>query len=142
MQAAKKDGSTRSGWCVHHPRLRHWKRVVELQSVSGGSCSWTRSAGMPCATFVEKIRKRFFEVHKQYAFAGSLKDVQQRKCTPFAQDFRHVHIPHHWDGQHVLRRLAGMELEHATVVARRIELPLLDGPLVVEVMRESILRLW
>ena len=68
------------------------------------------------------------------AFAESLKDVEYRKSTPFASDFREVCIPSNWDGQHVLRRMAIMELENASVVARRDEVPLLDGPLVMEVM--------
>ncbi|CAJ1377850.1 unnamed protein product [Effrenium voratum] len=102
---------------------------------------WSNACRLPLGTLAEAVvwlqQNRVVprKTRGVAGAAGSLKDVQQRKCTPFAQDFRHVHIPHHWDGQQVLRRLAGMELEHAVVVARRIELPLLDGPLVVEVMR-------
>ena len=70
------------------------------------------------------------------AFAESLKDVEYRKSTPFSSDFREVCIPSNWDGQHVLRRMATMELENASVVARRDEVPLLDGPLVLEVMAQ------
>ena len=70
------------------------------------------------------------------AFAESLKDVEYRKSTPFASDFREVCIPSNWDGQHVLRRMATIELENASVVARQDVLPLLDGPLVVEVMAQ------
>ena len=68
------------------------------------------------------------------AFVCTLKDPLHRTATPFAKDFRDVHIPSNWDGQHVLRRMAAMELQNASAVARREALPLLDGPLVAEIM--------
>ena len=42
-------------------------------------------------------------------FADSLKDERSRCITPFGTDFRQVHLPTQWDGQHVLRRLALLE---------------------------------
>ena len=68
------------------------------------------------------------------AFVCTLKDPLHRTATPFAKDFRDVRIPSNWDGQHVLRRMAAMELQNASAVARREALPLLDGPLVAEIM--------
>ena len=43
------------------------------------------------------------------SFADSLKDERTRCITPFGTDFRQVHLPTQWDGQHVLRRLALLE---------------------------------
>ena len=68
------------------------------------------------------------------AFAASLKHAEYVKMTPFAKDFRTVQISKYWDAQHVFRRMAAMELGNASVLARRKPLPLLDGPVVSEVM--------
>ena len=68
------------------------------------------------------------------AFAASLKHAEYVKMTPFAIDFRSVQISKYWESQHVFRRLTAMELGNASVIARQKPMPLLDGPLVTEVM--------
>ena len=66
------------------------------------------------------------------SFADSLKDERTRCITPFGTDFRQVHLPTQWDGQHVLRRLA--LLEGGLVSAdSRCDWPLLDGLLLQEI---------
>ena len=66
------------------------------------------------------------------AFAESLKEEGTRCITPFGNDFRQVHLPTQWDGQHVMRRLA--LLEGGLVSAdSRCEWPLLDGLLLQEI---------
>ena len=66
------------------------------------------------------------------SFADTLKDERTRCITPFATDFRQVHLPTQWDGQHVLRRLA--LLEGGLVSAdSRCDWPLLDGILLQEI---------
>ena len=62
-------------------------------------------------------------------FAAQLQSEELRAVTPFGNDFRHVHLPLQWDGQHVLRRLALMEADCASADSR-CPFPLLDGPLV------------
>ena len=68
-------------------------------------------------------------------FALQLQSEELRAATPFGNDFRHVHLPLQWDGQHVLRRLALMEADCASADSR-CPYPLLDGPL-VEAIRAS-----
>ena len=66
------------------------------------------------------------------SFAESLKEDRTRCITPFGTDFRQVHLPTQWDGQHVLRRLA--LLEGGLVSAdSRCDWPLLDGLLLQEI---------
>ena len=62
-------------------------------------------------------------------FGLQLQSEELRAATPFGNDFRRVHLPLQWDGQHVLRRLALMEADCASADSR-CPFPLLDGPLV------------
>ena len=66
------------------------------------------------------------------SFAESLKDERARCITPFGTDFRQVHLPRQWDGQHVLRRLALLEGSLASADSR-CDWPLLDGILLQEI---------
>ena len=59
-------------------------------------------------------------------FALQLQSQELRAATPFGNDFRHVHLPLQWDGQHVLRRLALMEADCASADSR-CPYPLLHG---------------
>ena len=68
------------------------------------------------------------------SFAESLKEESTRCITPFGTDFRQVHLPTQWDGQHVLRRLA--LLEGSLVSAdSRCDWPLLDGLLLQDIWK-------
>ena len=68
-------------------------------------------------------------------FALQLQSQELRAAAPFGNDFRHVHLPLQWGGQHVLRRLALMEADCASADSR-CPYPLLDGPL-VEAIRDG-----
>eukprot|EP00438_Fugacium_kawagutii_P025227 Skav230240 [mRNA] locus=scaffold1818:78429:87690:+ [translate_table: standard] len=78
----------------------------------------------------DKFTGKAFETPKSLEqFSATLQDPQIRLVTPFGKDFRYVHLPTNWDGQHVMRRLALLE-EGITSAGARCSYPLLDGALI------------